>query len=65
MLLMVEKSMRGGMYHGVPWYGKANNKYKKHCDANTEPLYVMNCNANSGRIHKNCLWIVSNGGKTS
>ena len=45
MLLMVEKSMRGGMYHGVPWYGKANNKYKKHCDANTEPLYVMNCNA--------------------
>lgn len=51
MLLMVEKSMRGGMYHGVPWYGKANNKYKKHCDANTEPLYVMNCNAS-----RQCGW---------
>ena len=27
MLLMVEKSIRGGVCHSIYWYAKANNSY--------------------------------------
>ena len=29
MLLIVEKGIRGGIYHAINWYAKANNKYMK------------------------------------
>ena len=29
MLLMVEKGMRGGIWHSIYQYAKANNKYMK------------------------------------
>ena len=36
MLLMIEKGIRRGMCHAIHRYAKANNKYKKDCDKNTE-----------------------------
>ena len=36
MLLMVEKGIRGGIYHTIYRYAKANNKYIKDCDKNRE-----------------------------
>ena len=30
MLLMVEKGIRGGIYHAIYRYAKANNKYVKN-----------------------------------
>ena len=32
MLLMVEKEIRGGIYHAIHRYAKANNKYMKNYD---------------------------------
>ena len=29
MLLMVEKGIRGRIYHAIYWYVKANNKYER------------------------------------
>ena len=29
MLLIVEKSIRGGICHFIYWYAKANNKYMR------------------------------------
>ena len=29
MLLMVKKSISGGMGHAIHWYAKANKKYRK------------------------------------
>ena len=34
MLLMVEKGIRGGIYHAIHRYAKANNKYMKNYDEN-------------------------------
>ena len=31
-LLMVEKGRRGGIYHSIHWYAKANNKFMKRYD---------------------------------
>ena len=36
MLLMVEKGFRGGIYHTIQRYAKANNKYKRDYDKNKE-----------------------------
>ena len=36
MLLMVEKRVRGGIYHAIHEYAKANNKYMKDYDENKE-----------------------------
>ena len=36
MLLMVEKGIRGGIYHIIYQYVKANNKYRTDCDKNKE-----------------------------
>ena len=38
MLLIVEKSIRGGIYHSIFRYAKANNKYMKDYDKNKESL---------------------------
>lgn len=40
-LLMVEKSIRGGMCHTIQEYGKANNKFIKDCDWSKESSYLM------------------------
>ena len=34
MLLIVEKSIRGGICHSVYWFAKANNKYMRDYDKN-------------------------------
>ena len=40
MLLMVEKSIRGGICHTIHQYAKANNKYVKGNDKNKELSYL-------------------------
>ena len=37
MLLMVEKVIRGRIYHVIHQYAEANNKYMKDYDENKEP----------------------------
>ena len=41
MLLMVEKGIRGGVYHAIHRYSKANNKYMKNYCKNIESSYPM------------------------
>ena len=36
MLLMVQRSIRGGMCQGIHGYAKENNKYMKNYDENIE-----------------------------
>ena len=36
MLLMIEKGIRGGIYHSTYRHAKANNKYMKIYDKNNE-----------------------------
>ena len=40
MLMMVEKGIRGGMYHAIYRHIKANNKYMKNCDKFIESSYL-------------------------
>ena len=41
MLLMVEKSVRGGICHSFYQYAKANNKYLKDFDKNKKSSYFQ------------------------
>ena len=41
MLLLVERDVRGGMYHAIHWYARANNKYEKDFDPKKESSYLM------------------------
>ena len=41
MLLMVEKDIRGGIYHYIYRYAKVNNKYMKNYDKNKESSYLQ------------------------
>ena len=47
MLLMVEKGIRGGTYHAIHRYAKANNKYMKHYDKNKEYSFIKYLDANN------------------
>ena len=47
MLLMVEKSIRGGICHAIHRYATANNKYMKNYDKDNESPYIMYLDANS------------------
>ena len=47
MLLIVEKGIRGGICHAIHSYAKANNKYMKNYNKNTEPSYLMYLGANN------------------
>ena len=46
MLLTVEKGIRGGIYHAINRYAKANNKYMKNYDENGESLFLEYLDAN-------------------
>ena len=41
MLLMVERSIRGGICHSIYQYTKANNKYIQDYDKNKESPYLQ------------------------
>ena len=47
MLLMVEKGSTGGICQATQRHAKANNKYKKNYDKNTESSSLEFLNANS------------------
>ena len=47
MLLMVEKDIRGRIYHAIHRYAKANNKYMKNYDKSIEASYLMYLYANN------------------
>ena len=53
MLLMVKKGIRGGRYHAIHRYAKANNKYIKNYDKNKELLYIQYLDANNL-----CGWVM-------
>ena len=40
MLLMVEKGIRGEIWHSIYQYEKANNKFIKYYDKNKELLHI-------------------------
>ena len=40
ILLMVENGIRGGIYHCIYPFAKANNKYMKDYDKNKESAYL-------------------------
>ena len=54
MLLMVEKSIRGGICHSIHRYAKANDKYMKNYDKNKESSYIQYLAANN--LHG---WVMS------
>ena len=47
MSLMVEKEIRGGIYHAVRRYAKANNYYMKKYDKSKESSYLMYLDASN------------------
>ena len=47
MLLMVEEGIRGGIYHSIHRYAKANNKSMKNYNNNEESSYIQYLDANN------------------
>ena len=47
MLLVVEKAIRGGIYHSIHQYAKANNKYMKDYGQHKESSYLQNWHVNN------------------
>ena len=47
MLLMVEEGIRGGIFHSMHRYAKANNKYMKDYNKNIESSYIQYLDANN------------------
>ena len=47
MLLMVEKGIRGGKYHSIYRYAKANNKYMEDYAKNKESSYLQYWDVNN------------------
>ena len=41
MLLMIEKGIKGGIFHSIDRYAKTNNKYMKDYDKNKELSYLQ------------------------
>ena len=64
MLLMVEEGIRGGIFHSIHRYAKANNKYMENYDENKESSYIQYLDANNllvGQCLKNYQKIILNG----
>ena len=56
--------MRGGIYHSVYWYAKANNKYMKNYDKNKESIHLQYWDVNnlygcamSQKLPVNNFWV--------
>ena len=47
MLLVVEKGIRGGIYHAIYRYAKANNKYMKNYNKDKEESFLQYVDANN------------------
>ena len=47
MLLLIEKGIRGGIYHTIHRYAKANNKYMKNYDKNKEKSCIVYVDENN------------------
>ena len=47
MLLMIEKGIRGQIYHATHRYAKANNEHMKDYDKNKELSYLQYLDANN------------------
>ena len=47
MLLMIEKDIRGEICHSIYRYAKANDKYMKDHDKNTESPYYQYWDVNN------------------
>ena len=47
MLLMIEEGIRGGIYHALQRYAKANNKYMKDYDKKKKSSYIQYLDANN------------------
>ena len=55
---MVEKDIRGGIFHAIHQYPKANNKYMKNYDENKESSHLQHCDVNNymdGQCRKSFL----------
>ena len=69
MLLMVEKGIRGGIYHAIYRYANAINKYMKNYDENKELSYLIYLDANNlygwsmtQKLHENgFIWKIKYG----
>ena len=44
---MIEEGIRGGIYHAVHRYAKANNEYMKDYDESKESSYIQYLDANN------------------
>ena len=47
ILLIAQEGIRGGIYHSIYRYAKANNKYVKNYDENKEASYLQYCDVNN------------------
>ena len=47
MLLMIERGIRGGIWHAIYWYAETNNKYMIEYDKNKESSYLKYWDVNN------------------
>ena len=47
MLIIVEKGIRGGIFHAIHRYAKANNKFLIYYDENKKISYILHLDANN------------------